>query len=584
MSRTELIAEVRAIVGAGNFLTGKRQTARFRKGFRSGEGDAAMVVIPGSLVEMWRVLKLVINADCIVIMQAANTGLTEGSTPNGTYDRDVIIINTLRLDRIHLLDGGRQIVSQPGGTLFNLERLLQPLGRQPHSVIGSSCIGASIIGGVCNNSGGALVRHGPVFTELALYAERTDTGELRLINHLGIDLGNTPEEVLGALDGGEIPATSVLYGAGRASDDNYASRVREVDADSPARFNADTRGLFEASGSAGKVAVFAVRLDTFPVVSDPTVFYIGTNDTAALTQLRRRLLTELPELPISGEYMHRDCFDITHRYGKDVLLMIHWLGTARLPTFFAAKGAVDAWFKQFSFLPGHLTDKFMQAVTYLLPEALPKRLLDYRQSYEHHLILNVPGSIAEKTRVMLNEVIGKEGWFACDPTEAKKAMLHRFAAAGAAVRYAAVQQGAVGDILALDIALRRDDRDWFEILPDEIDGMIDKKIYYGHFLCHVLHQDYVLKTGVDAAEAKARMLQILDTRGAEYPAEHNVGHIYRAKPALAAHYKALDPTNSFNPGIGKTARDRFYGNACECDQTSPFVAIDVSGREGTQRS
>jgi D-lactate dehydrogenase len=31
----------------------------------------------------------------------------------------------------------------------------------------------------------------------------------------------------------------------------------------PARFNADPRGLFEASGSAGKVAVFAVHLDTF---------------------------------------------------------------------------------------------------------------------------------------------------------------------------------------------------------------------------------------------------------------------------------------------------------------------------------
>jgi D-lactate dehydrogenase len=55
---------------------------------------------------------------------------------------------------------------------------------------------------------------------------------------------------------------------------------------------------------------------------------------------------------------------------------------------------------------------------------------------------------------------------------------------------------------------------------------------------------------------KAAMLALLDQRGAEYPAEHNVGHIYKAKPALAAHYEALDPTNSFNPGIGKTSRSR----------------------------
>jgi D-lactate dehydrogenase len=37
------------------------------------------------------------------------------------------------------------------------------------------------------------------------------------------------------------------------------------------------------------------------------------------------------------------------------------------------------------------------------------------------------------------------------------------------------------------------------------------------------------------------MLPLLDRRGAEYPAEHNVGHLYHAKPALAAHYRALAP-------------------------------------------
>jgi D-lactate dehydrogenase len=204
MLAEDLIARVRAIVGTSHCLADARQTARFRKGFRTGEGEAAMVVIPGCLLEMWNVLKLVVEAECIVIMQAANTGLTGGSTPYGCYDRKVVIISTLRLDHIHVLDNGRQIVSQSGGTLFNLEALLKPLGRQAHSVIGSSCIGASIIGGVCNNSGGALVRHGPVYTELSLYAERTATGELRLVNHLGIELGETPEDILARLDRGHI--------------------------------------------------------------------------------------------------------------------------------------------------------------------------------------------------------------------------------------------------------------------------------------------------------------------------------------------------------------------------------------------
>jgi D-lactate dehydrogenase len=50
------------------------------------------------------------------------------------------------------------------------------------------------------------------------------------------------------------------------------------------------------------------------------------------------------------------------------------------------------------------------------------------------------------------------------------------------------------------------------------------------------------------------MWGLLDARGAEYPAEHNVGHLYHAKPALADFYRAIDPTNSLNPGIGHTSK------------------------------
>ncbi|MNE99514.1 D-lactate dehydrogenase [compost metagenome] len=52
------------------------------------------------------------------------------------------------------------------------------------------------------------------------------------------------------------------------------------------------------------------------------------------------------------------------------------------------------------------------------------------------------------------------------------------------------------------------------------------------------------------------MLALLDARGAEYPAEHNVGHLYEAKPALAEHYRRLDPRNAYNPGLGGTNRSR----------------------------
>ena len=133
-------------------------------------------------------------------------------------------------------------------------------------------------------------------------------------------------------------------------------------------------------------------------------------------------------------------------------------------------------------------------------------------------------------------------------------MLHRFAAAGAAVRFQAIHDKDVEDILALDIALRRNDQDWFESLPAEIEQQISHKLYYGHFMCHVFHQDYIVKKGCDPKKLKTQMLAILDERGGEYPAEHNVGHLYEAKEVLASFYKKLDPTNTMNPGIGKQSK------------------------------
>lgn len=80
------------------------------------------MVFPGTLLELWRVLSACVTADKIILMQAANTGLTEGSTPNGNdYDRDIVIISTLRLDKLHLLDKGEQVLAFPGTTLYSPE-------------------------------------------------------------------------------------------------------------------------------------------------------------------------------------------------------------------------------------------------------------------------------------------------------------------------------------------------------------------------------------------------------------------------------------------------------------------------------
>ncbi|MEM0898366.1 MAG: D-lactate dehydrogenase [Pseudomonadota bacterium] len=556
MNESDLVIKLQTIVGTRHVHTGEVALARFCKGWRSGGGEAEAAVEPGTLLELWQVVKAAVSAGRIIITQAANTGLTEGSTPKDTYDRPVIVINTMRLDKIQVLRDGHQIISHPGGKLFKLERLLKPLGREPHSVIGSTNIGASIIGGVCNNSGGALTQRGPAYTELALYAQVGADGELRLVNHLGIDLGETPEEILTRLQNEDFTDADIQDGIGRASDEGYMEKVRDVTASTPSRYNADPDRLFETSGSAGKLIVFAVRLDTYPAIEGERVYYVGTNDPAHFTVLRRRILTEHEELPICGEYVHRPLFDVAHKYGKDTLLLIHWLGTDWLPAIFKWKTKADGVLGRVPFLPKNLVDRTIQALTQIMPEALPKRLLTWRDRYEHHLILKVSGSAAQQTEEALNDTVGSDAWFLCDANEAKKASLHRFAAAGAAARYGICHPAEVEDILALDIALRRDDLDWFEKLTPEIEDDIALKLYYGHFFCHVFHQDYVVRKGADPKVVKKKMLALLDKRGAEYPAEHNVGHLYEAKPALRKFYADLDPTNTFNPGIGKTSKER----------------------------
>ena len=559
-----LLGQMRQIVGASHVLTDEQSTRRFRKGHRTGEGNVLAVVRPGSLLEQWRILQAAVAADRIVIMQAANTGLTGGSTPDGAdYDREIVLISTLRITGVQLINDGQQVVCLPGATLDRLEQALAPLNREPHSVIGSSCIGASVLGGICNNSGGALVRRGPAYTELALYAQVKDDGSLVLVNHLGIELGDSPEEILTRLQNGDYTPQQVRNEEhAKASDARYGEHVRDVDADTPARFNADPSRLFEASGSAGKLCLFAVRLDTFP--KEPsTVFYIGSNDPHDLTEVRRHLLAKLPRLPIAGEYIHRTAFDIGEKYGKDTFLVIDKFGTAKVPAAFAMKSRVDGFFERFG-LRG-VTDKVIQTLMNLLPSHLPARMREYRDRFEHHLLVRVSNDTLEQTRAFLSEYFSGStsgAFFECDAEEGRKAFLHRFAIAGAAIRYREAHRSSVEDILALDIALRRNDRDWVETLPQEMEEQIIHKLYYGHFFCHVFHQDYIVKKGIDPIAMEHRMWKLLDARRAEYPAEHNVGHLYVAKPALAGFYRELDPTNTFNPGIGHTSKKKHWGGCC----------------------
>jgi len=561
-SNDQFLDALRSVVEKNQVLTSKRRTRFYRRGIRIGSGAARAVVLPRTLLQLWQVLQICVRHDLIIIMQAANTGLTAGSTPYGDdYDRDVVIVNTLKIDGLILLNGGEQIIAFAGATLYKLEDKLRSVNRSPHSIIGSSCIGASIVGGICNNSGGNLVNRGPAYTELSLHAKLTAEGELRLVNHLDIPLGETPEEILSNLDQGNFDATSVDGGARRASDMEYQTRVRDVAATTPARFNADKRRLCEASGCAGKLAVFAVRLDTFAQPQREQVFYVGTNDPDEFTDLRHDILTNFDRLPQMGEYMHRSYFDAADRYCKDTYLFIRFLGTAFLPKLFAFRAWLDSYLDNLPLLPVNVSDRVLQFLARLWPDHLPGRMRNYRDRFEHHLMFVAHDDVIEDTRTMLSEFSARSEaleFFECTDKEADAALLHRFVAGGASARYAIVHSEEVEGLIPLDIALPRNNNDWHRLLPDDILDQLAGPFRLSHFLCMVFHWDFVVKKGADIEKLESRILRLLDECGAKYPAEHNVGHLYEAEPELKQFYQSLDPSNSFNAGIGKTSRNKNY--------------------------
>ena len=557
MTGSEIIEQLKLVVGHKGVLSSKSKTAYYRSGFRSGFGGSVGVVFPKSLIELWETLKVCVDANCAIIMQATKTGLTEGSSPSGfDYDREVIIINITRIKKIILLDGGKQVIAFPGSTLHELEGELTSIKRAPHSVIGSTTIGATIVGGIANNAGGALCKRGSSYTELSLYARVNQKGNLELINHLGIEnLGETPEEIFENLEKGSFSKEDIQGMDKAASDREYQNRIRNIDAEIPNRYNADPNRLYEVSGSAGKVVAFAVRVDTYPMPKEKKVFYLGTNNPSDFSKLRKDILKNFSELPEMCEYMNREIFDTAKKYGKDVFLSIKHIGTKRLPKLYAIKSNMEYYLNKIPLVPKFLPDQILYYLSRLFPEHLPKRLIDYRNQYEHYLILDMSDEGIEEARKYLEKEwssLEGVGFFECNEDEQKSALMHRFAAAGAAIRYQTIHQRKTEEVLALDIALLGNDTEWMEKIPDEIKEDLDLSLYYGHFMCHVFHHDYILKKGTNIKAVKENLLKRLDQKSAKYPAEHNVGHMYKADESLQKHYLELDPTNTFNPGIGFT--------------------------------
>ena len=543
------------MLGARKVLIRNSETRPYRSGYRLGYGTAVAVVRPDSLVALWRAVQVCVDHGTIIIIQAANTGLTGGSTPFGEYDRPVVVISTLSLDAVMPIESGEAAICLAGSTLTNLAESIAPLNRTPHSVIGSSCIGASVVGGICNNSGGALVRRGPAFTRHALFAQITADGTVELVNHLGRYLGSDPEEILRSLDAGDTGKAEHSAASSNKQLDSYVEYLRQKES-GPARYNADPRRLFEASGCAGKLVVFAVRVPTFPAPRKEKSFLITTDDPAHLSDLRRSILSELAIVPSVCEYLDRNARDLAAIYGRDVCHLLAIFGAGAMPTMLGAQKRLDTVSERLGMRSG-IAAWISQAVSYLTPHPLPKKLHRVMDRHEHALLMTTDDDGIAPLEALLQRACADSSmsFTALDNRQADAAFRLRFASAGATVRLQDLSHGS-NQLAALDIALPRDARDWTFELPERLERMVLAKAAYGHFLCHVFHLDYVLHPDVEREDFELQVKELVEKRGGQMPAEHNFGHLYEAPPSVAEFYRSLDPTNTLNPGIGKTSRAR----------------------------
>lgn len=88
-----------------------------------------------------------------------------------------------------------------------------------------------------------------------------------------------------------------------------------------------------------------------------------------------------------------------------------------------------------------------------------------------------------------------------------------------------------------------------------------KRMRYSHFGCNVVHEDLAYAPGVDLEEAKHALKHTVEQEcGGRLPAEHGHGTEYHAPVATQKRWKAMDPLNVLNPGVGGLSTKPGYGS------------------------
>jgi FAD/FMN-containing dehydrogenase len=157
--RTELLEQLRTIVGAANVLTGGDLSAYEQDWRKREHGKSLAVVRPASTLEVAAVVKACAAAGVSIVPQGGNTGMVVGSTPDASGRQ--VVLSLQRMNQVRTLDGANLTVTVDAGCVLQAiqetcERagFLFPLSMASE---GSCTIG----GNLGTNAGGTqVVRYG----------------------------------------------------------------------------------------------------------------------------------------------------------------------------------------------------------------------------------------------------------------------------------------------------------------------------------------------------------------------------------------------------------------------------------------
>lgn len=127
-AQEQLPAQLRSIVGTDNVLDGRianTTTLPFLRGARPAAevAPALCIVTPRKLHDVQRVVEAAVAADCVIVAQGQNTGLTGGSVPRPGH-RPVVLLSLPHLTAMFPIDNGERMVCFAGVGLASVRAIL----------------------------------------------------------------------------------------------------------------------------------------------------------------------------------------------------------------------------------------------------------------------------------------------------------------------------------------------------------------------------------------------------------------------------------------------------------------------------